>query len=67
MDEAKKKKILEDLAGLINSNSMENECDTPDYILAEMMYSAYENYCKTVKARDKWFDFHPWNNRVVNS
>ena len=38
-----------------------------DYRLAEMMYSAYENYCKTVKARDKWFGFHPWNNRVISS
>lgn len=67
MDDAKKKKFLEELAGLINSYSMENECDTPDYILAEMMYSAYENHCKTVKARDKWFDFHPWNNHVISS
>ena len=57
----KKEKILSELATVINNNSMENECDTPDYILAEMMYSAYENYCETVKQRDKHFGFRPWD------
>jgi hypothetical protein len=58
---SKKEKILKELTEVINGNSMENDCDTPDYILAEMMYGLYENYCKTVKSRDRWFGFNPWN------
>jgi nitrate/TMAO reductase-like tetraheme cytochrome c subunit len=34
---SKKEKILKELTEVINGNSMENDCDTPDYILAEIL------------------------------
>ena len=52
-----KEKILRDLTDVINRNSMENGCDTPDYILAEYLYGQYEQYCKAIKSTASW---HGW-------
>jgi len=49
-----------DLEVLINKHSMENESDTPDYILAEYMYSCLRAYQTAVKQRDKWFQVDMW-------
>lgn len=46
---------------LINKYSKENDNDTPDFILAEYLQSSLDNYSKTVKARDKWFNVDMWN------
>ena len=40
-------KILSDLEDVILKNHMDAECNA--YIVAEMLYSAYENYCETIK------------------
>ena len=48
---------------LINSLSMENGSDTPDYLLAGYLTACLMNYEKIVKERDKWFGFEP-SNRV---
>jgi len=50
-----------ELKGLINSYSIENGSDTPDYILAEYMNDCLLAYQKTVKARDKWFSVDMWS------
>lgn len=52
-----KAKILRELADVINRNSMENECHTPDYILAEYLFGQYEWYCKTINSTAIW---HEW-------
>lgn len=52
---ANRDKVVEELREVVNRNSLENECGTPDYIIAEMLYRAYVNYCDTVTDRDKWW------------
>lgn len=49
-----------ELEGLINKHSMENESDTPDYILARYMFTCLSAYQNAVKARDKWFSVDMW-------
>lgn len=43
-----------DLEVLINKHSMENVCDTPDFILAEYLTSCLYSYGKTVNNRTHW-------------
>ena len=43
------------LEQLINSESMENGCDTPDYILAAYMRGCLENFNRTVIERERWY------------
>jgi hypothetical protein len=53
--------FLKELEQLINRHSKENESDTPDYILAEYVAGCLTNYARTVKHRDAWFQFKPWD------
>ena len=53
MEEFKK-----ELEILINKNGIDNECNTPDYILAEYLTSCLEAYRDTVRSRDTWFGFN---------
>ncbi len=48
------------LEELINKHSMENESDTPDFILAQYMFTCLSAYRNAVKARDKWFGVDMW-------
>lgn len=50
------KNFEKDLAGLINSYSLENKSNTPDFILAKYLVSCLKAYNSTVNARDKWHD-----------
>ena len=45
----------EQLASLLNRNSMENGSDTPDFILAEYLVRALESFDTAVNAREKWY------------
>lgn len=47
--------IIKELEELINRNNMDAESDTPDFILAEMMYGYYELY---KQATEKNIDWH---------
>lgn len=49
-----------DLACVINRYSKENDSNTPDFILAKFIEGCMASYAEALKARDKWFDFHPW-------
>lgn len=42
------------LSKLLNSHSMENASNTPDFILAEYMKSCLDAYNKAVTANTKW-------------
>ena len=57
----KRNKFERELESLINANSVENLSDTPDFLLAQFLRGCLDSYNKTVKARDKWFNFKPWN------
>ena len=43
------------LAELINYESMENESNTPDFILAEYMADCLEAFDKAVNRRTDWY------------
>ena len=44
-----------DLEDLINYKSMENESNTPDFILAKFMKSCLDAYTAATKEREKWY------------
>ena len=52
MNEETFKKELE---SLINSYSMENGSDTPDFILAEYLVNCLKAFNEASKARDGWY------------
>lgn len=59
--EPQKKPLLEEaLRDIINSYSIENRSDTPDYILAQYLSNCLANYESCVKSRDKWFGVDMW-------
>ena len=45
-----------DLEELINTHSMEDGSNTPDYILACYLYSCLDIFDSTTKERDKWYN-----------
>ena len=53
----------EELESLINQHSIENDSDTPDFILAQYIVDCLRVYAKTVKARDKWYGFEGLSQR----
>ena len=50
----------EELEELINRYSMENQSDTPDYILAEYLVSCLNTWAYITRQRDKWFGYKPF-------
>lgn len=42
------------LSSLLNEFSIENDSDTPDFMLAEYLVRCLENFGVTVKDRDTW-------------
>ncbi len=53
-----KSEFEKELSNLINRHSMENGCNTPDFILAEYMKVCLENFNKATVARDNWYGVH---------
>jgi len=51
------------LENLLNSFSVENESDTPDFILAAYLVDCLETWNKTIKSRDKWYGHKTLSNR----
>jgi hypothetical protein len=47
--------FLSELTHLINRYSLENESDTPDFILAQYLRDALTALGKTLAAREKWY------------
>lgn len=45
------------IAHTINCHSMENESDTPDWLLAEYLAHCFDAWNTVVRARDKWYNF----------
>ena len=45
----------DDLTRLINMHSIENESNTPDYILASYISRCLDAWVETTRARDVWF------------
>ena len=51
----KKEIIIKELAEVINKNSIENNSNTPDFILAEYLYDCLLSYEKIHNANEKWY------------
>lgn len=49
-----------ELEQLINSYSIENSCNTPDFILTEFIMFSLTGFISSVNNRDKWYSFNPW-------
>lgn len=52
--------FTDELEGLINKYCVENESNTPDYLLARYLMDALRAYERVVKDRDNWFGFEPF-------
>ena len=48
--------IVRDLARVINKYSLEQESQTPDYILAEYMVKSLSDLNRLMRDRDYWFN-----------
>lgn len=55
----------EELTDLINKYSIENESDTPDFILADYLVCCLTTYRTTVKGRDMWYGHSLWKDAVL--
>ena len=55
MSESNFRKRLEEV---INSESMENESNTPDFILADFMAKSLEAFDHAVLQRERWYGHH---------
>lgn len=52
---ATKKTFRQLLSTLINAHSLENESDTPDFILAEYLTDCLAAFDKATEGRTKWY------------
>lgn len=53
--ERERRMFENELEQLINKYSIENESNTPDFILADYLRGCLDLFAKTSKAREKWF------------
>ena len=54
-EEKHEKHFKEGLAKLINEYSMENESNTPDWILAEYLFKCLSCFAATTQQRETWY------------
>lgn len=47
--------FLSELTQLINKYSLENTCNTPDFILASYLKNCLENFIKATRDRESWY------------
>ena len=60
MENGNLSKFRDKLTTLINQHCLENIANVPDYILAKVATDAIESFCDSIKTRDKWFNFKPF-------
>jgi len=53
-----------ELTMLINSYSIENQSNTPDFLLAQFIIGCLNAYKVAVNNRDLWYGFNPWPNQM---
>lgn len=51
----KQSRLRKEIEQAINKNSLENESDTPDFILAEYLTDCLHAFDKAVNRREKWY------------
>lgn len=62
---SRREQIIEALAMVVNRHSIENDSNTPDFIVAEYLYDCLEAYNETIKRRNKWYN-NTAENHVIN-
>ena len=55
-----------ELKELINKHSVENDSDTPDWLLAKYLTGCLTVYTSVVMAREKWYNRELWLPQHVN-
>lgn len=48
-----------ELEALLNQHSLENESNTPDFILARYMRECYDAFVRATNRRESWYDRTP--------
>jgi hypothetical protein len=64
--EARPQTFEGELEALINQYSIENESDTPDFILVAYIRGALTTFTEAVRHRDKWYGFNTFNTRKTD-
>ncbi len=59
MNETKRTNFEEEIAKVINRFSLENESNTPDFILAEYLSGCLHTYNMAIRGRDRWYGIAP--------
>lgn len=54
----KREEFRTKLISLINEYSLENDTNTPDYIIADLMINSYLNMNDVNLKRDEWYGVH---------
>jgi len=67
VDEQEELNFQESLERLVNRFSVENESNTPDFILAEYIRGCLDSWNAAVKSRDAWYGFKPWQHSSLES
>ena len=49
-----------DLQELINRYSIEQDSNTPDYLLAEYLIKCLDNYASIINGKDNWYGDKRW-------
>ena len=52
---SKVSRFRKELEGLLNCHSMENGCNTPDFILAEYLTNCLRAFDAAVERREQWY------------
>ena len=61
----KNERFASELTHFINCHSLENESNTPDFILAHFLKKCLEAYEYAIKTRDKWYEFKPFQGKNI--
>jgi len=56
-----------ELEHLINRHSMENSCDTPDFILTAFILDCLQAFAKATKRREEWYGRKCGNGSAIAS
>lgn len=55
-DKTKRGDLVRDIAKVINKHSVENSCDTPDFMLAEYLVQCLAVFSGITNQRDSWHE-----------
>lgn len=53
-----------ELENLINKHCLENQSDTPDFILAAYLCGCLDAFTQAARQRDHWHVFEPWGRKI---